>query len=57
MTLVPDKNQDGIKFSKIHFSVAGPVSNPQFWAEYANQMRPLFETTSRQMAQEQDNAI
>jgi hypothetical protein len=57
MTLVPDKNQDGIKFSKIHFSVAGPVSNPEFWADYANQMRPLFETTSRQMAQEQDNAI
>lgn len=57
MILLPDKNQDGIKFSKIHFSVAGPVSNPEFWAEYAAQMRPLFETASRQMAQEQDHAI
>jgi hypothetical protein len=54
MTLLPDRNQDGIKFSKIHFSVAGKVSNPEFWAEYAAQMRPLFEQQAREMATEQD---
>jgi hypothetical protein len=58
LTLVPDKNADGIKFSKVHFSVAGLVKNSKFWKEYADQMRPLFEQTAREMATEQeDNPI
>lgn len=48
--LEPDKSADGHKFSKAKFSVAGPVSNPEFWEDYSKKIAPMLQATAEEMA-------
>jgi len=47
--LEPDKNADGVKFSKAKFSVAGPVPNPGFWKEYSEKIAPMLQATAEEI--------
>jgi len=52
--LEPDKNADGIKYSKAKFSVAGPVPNPEFWKEYSKKIAPMLQATAEELASEME---
>lgn len=50
--LEPDKNIDGVKYSKAKFSVAGEVPNPEFWKEYSKKIEPMLQATAEGIASE-----
>jgi hypothetical protein len=52
LTLEPDKNKRGIKYSKIMFSKSGDVENPALSAGYAEALRPFIDKAAAKIAQE-----
>ncbi len=54
LTLEQDKNQDGIKYSKIIFTKIGDVPNPQQTKAYAEDIKPFLTASVEQFASRQD---
>jgi len=53
-TLVRDKNQDGIEYSKIVLTKAGEVENPELTRAYSDEIRPYLIRASRTFGMQRD---
>lgn len=53
LALEPDKNLDGIKFSKITFEKIGDVEKPQITKAYADDLKPFLDASIEQFAKQQ----
>jgi hypothetical protein len=54
LSLTPDKNADGIKFSKIVFKKLGDVERPDLAEGYAKQIKPYLSVSVEQFSKQQD---
>lgn len=54
LSLTPDKNADGIKYSKVNFGIAAPVPNPDFWKKVAGDLRPILQATAEKVTRDAD---
>lgn len=54
LTLANDKNEDGIKYSKVVFTKVGDVEDPNATRAYALQIRPHLDSMASKMTKEKD---